>query len=74
MVTAQAHQMRNLAARQALLAAHSSVAGSRHPQARLLSNKAHYSPTDPDARISVKPGKARELPLQPCRGHGPRHH
>ena len=31
------------------------------PQARLLSNKTHYSPTDPDARISVKPGKARAL-------------
>jgi hypothetical protein len=26
-----------------------------------LSNKTHYSPTDPDARISVKPGKARAL-------------
>ncbi|WP_218915846.1 IS1182 family transposase, partial [Nitrosococcus oceani] len=25
------------------------------------SNKTHYSPTDPDARISVKPGKARKL-------------
>ena len=34
-VTAPAHQMRNLAARQARLAAHSSVPGSRHPQARL---------------------------------------
>jgi len=31
-------------------------------------NKTHYSPTDSDARISVKPGKARKLnspPLQP---------
>ena len=28
---------------------------------RLLSNKPHYSPTDPDARISLKPGKARAL-------------
>ena len=27
----------------------------------MLSNKTHYSPTDPDARISVKPGKARAL-------------
>ena len=24
-------------------------------------NKTHYSPTDPDARVSVKPGKARKL-------------
>lgn len=35
--------------------------GSRRLQARLLSNKTHYSPTDPEARISVKPGKARAL-------------
>ena len=60
-VTAPAHQLRNLAAHQARLVAHSSVPGSRHPQARLLSNKTHYSPTDPDARISLKPGKARAL-------------
>ena len=26
-----------------------------------MSNKTHYSPTDPDARIAVKPGKPREL-------------
>jgi transposase len=28
---------------------------------RYLSNHTHYSPTDPDARIAVKPGKARQL-------------
>lgn len=28
---------------------------------RFLSNHTHYSPTDPDARISVKPGKARQM-------------
>lgn len=28
---------------------------------RFLSNKTHYSPTDPDARIAVKPGKPRDL-------------
>jgi transposase len=28
---------------------------------KFLSNKTHYSPTDPDARIAVKPGKPREL-------------
>ena len=28
---------------------------------RYLSNHTHHSPTDPDARISVKPGKARQL-------------
>ena len=28
---------------------------------KFLSNHTHYSPTDPDARISTKPGKARQL-------------
>lgn len=28
---------------------------------KFLSNHTHYSPTDPDARISVKPGKPRQL-------------
>lgn len=28
---------------------------------KYLSNHTHYSPTDPDARISVKPGKTRQL-------------
>ncbi|WP_158638393.1 transposase [Panacibacter ginsenosidivorans] len=28
---------------------------------KFLSNKTHYSPTDPDARIAVKPGKPGEL-------------
>src|SRR5215210_7213420 len=28
---------------------------------KFLSNKTHYSPTDPDARIAVKPGKPIEL-------------
>lgn len=28
---------------------------------KFLSNHTHFSPTDPDARISVKPGKARQL-------------
>ncbi|WP_246010772.1 hypothetical protein [Hymenobacter perfusus] len=27
----------------------------------MLSNKTQYSPTDPDARISIKPGKDRDL-------------
>ena len=35
------------------------LAGASHKKARLLSNKTHYSPHDPDARISFKPGKAR---------------
>jgi hypothetical protein len=60
-VTAPAHQLRNPAAHQARLVAHSSVPGAQHPKARLLSNKTRYRPTDPDARISIKPGKARAL-------------
>jgi len=36
-------------------------AGASHKKARLFSNKTHYNPHDPDARISVKPGKARKL-------------
>ena len=35
--------------------------GSDHPKARYLSNKTHYSPVDPDARVAVKPGKPRLL-------------
>ncbi|WP_211341866.1 transposase [Ulvibacterium marinum] len=37
------------------------LVGTSHKKARLLSNKTHYNPHDPDARISVKPGKARKL-------------
>ncbi|UNZ00351.1 IS1182 family transposase [Zhouia spongiae] len=35
--------------------------GAGNKGSRYTSNKTHYSPTDPDARISVKPGKARKL-------------
>jgi len=35
--------------------------GAGRKNAKYTSNKTHYSPTDPDARISVKPGKARKL-------------
>ena len=35
--------------------------GAKNKQSKYTSNKTHYSPTDPDARISVKPGKARKL-------------
>lgn len=35
--------------------------GAGNKRSRYTSNKTHYSPTDPDARISVKPGKARKL-------------
>ena len=35
--------------------------GARNKGAKYTSNKTHYSPVDPDARIAVKPGKARKL-------------
>jgi transposase len=35
--------------------------GANRPSAKYTSNHTHYSPSDPDARISVKPGKARKL-------------
>lgn len=38
--------------------------GHLSKDAKYTSNKTHYSPTDPDARISVKPGKARKLNYQ----------
>ncbi|HEX8326030.1 MAG TPA: IS1182 family transposase [Hymenobacter sp.] len=61
-VTAPAHQLRQLATGQRRRqGAQTGALGARHEQARLLSNKTHYSPTDPDARISVKPGKVRAL-------------
>ena len=60
--TAPAHQLRQLATGQRRRqGAQTGALGAQHEKARLLSNKTHYSPTDPDARISVKPGKARAL-------------
>jgi len=35
--------------------------GTPNYRARYLSNKTHYSPVDPDARVAVKPGKPRQL-------------
>ena len=35
--------------------------GANNKGSKYTSNKTHYSPTDPDARISVKPGKPRKL-------------
>ena len=35
--------------------------GAKNKGSWYTSNKTHYSPTDPDAKISVKPGKARKL-------------
>jgi transposase len=35
--------------------------GADSEKAKFLSNATHYSPTDPDSRISTKPGKPRNL-------------
>jgi hypothetical protein len=61
MLCAPAHQVRREAARQAKRKQTPDHLGARHAQARLVSNKTHYSPTDPEARICVKPGKVRAL-------------
>jgi hypothetical protein len=59
--TAPAHQLRREAARQAKRRREAGNLGAQHAKAKLLSNKTPYSPTDPEARISVKPGKVRAL-------------
>lgn len=35
--------------------------GSRDERSKFVSNHTHYSTTDPDARVAVKPGKPRQL-------------
>jgi hypothetical protein len=70
-----AHHLRRVAAAHTRYLRHDSgPLGRDRSQARLLSNKTHYSPADPDARISVKPGKARALTylcsLAVDEGHG----
>ncbi|MFT2009772.1 transposase [Pontibacter sp. 13R65] len=61
-ITAPEHQLKRLKRRQQRLNERPKGAiRASHEMAQLLSNKTHYSPHDPDARISVKPGKARKL-------------
>ena len=48
--------------------------GSKHNLAKYTSNKTHYSPSDPDARISVKPGKSRKLNYSCQMGVDTAHH
>lgn len=61
MITAADHQLRRLKKHQQNLKNAPTTLGAGNEKAKLLSNKTHYSPTDPDARISIKPGKARKL-------------
>jgi transposase len=60
-LSAPAHQLQREAARQAKRQTEPGALGAQHEKARLVSNKTHYSPSDPEARVSVKPGKARAL-------------
>ncbi|WP_460585108.1 hypothetical protein [Hymenobacter arcticus] len=62
LLSSPAHQLQRLAFTHARYLRHTSgPLGRGRPQARLLRNKTHYSPANPDARISVKSGKARAL-------------
>ncbi|GAB3170649.1 hypothetical protein [Telluribacter humicola] len=61
-VTASPQKLKSLRKRHdKLLANPVSAPGASHRKAQLVSNKTHYNPHDPDARISMKPGKARKL-------------
>jgi transposase len=60
-ITAPDHQLRKLKKHQESKKASGGGLGGNHEKAKLVSNKTHYCPADPDARISVKPGKARKL-------------
>ncbi|MGI4822676.1 MAG: IS1182 family transposase [Janthinobacterium lividum] len=54
-LTSPAHHLRRVASAHArYLRNESCPLGRSRPQARILSNKTHYSPADPAARISVK--------------------
>jgi transposase len=59
--TTPAHELRRVATRQAKQQRSGGGLGAHHAKAQLLSNKTHTSRSDPEARISVKPGKARAL-------------
>ena len=62
MLSSPAHALQRVATTHARYRRNTSgPLGRSRPQARLLSNKTHYSPADPEARISVKPGKVRAL-------------
>ncbi len=61
-VSASKDELNEIAARQKKWATNQTTRqGAKSKRSKYTSNKTHYSPTDPDARISVKPGKARKL-------------
>lgn len=62
LITAPQHQLSRVKKHQDKLRDNPMASvGASHEKAQLVSNKTHYNPHDPDARISVKPGKARKL-------------
>lgn len=61
-ITAEEHELQEIKSRNKKWSKDQDTRqGSGRPNSKYTSNKTHYSPTDPDARISVKPGKARKL-------------
>lgn len=61
-LTATKDQLREIAARNKKWSSEQTERpGAKNNNSKYTSNKTHYSPVDPDARISVKPGKARKL-------------
>ena len=61
-LTATARELKEIQARNKNWQKHQDQRpGAQRHNSKYTSNKTHYSPTDPDARISVKPGKARKL-------------
>lgn len=61
-ITAPEHHLRRVKKHQQnLIDNRVGAPGASHEKAQLFSNKTHYNPHDPDARISVKPGKARKM-------------
>jgi transposase len=62
LITASQHQLSRVKKHQDKLRDNPVASvGASHEKAQLVSNKTHYNPHDPDARISVKPGKARKF-------------
>lgn len=61
-ITATPQELKSIQSRNKNWSTHQDARpGAGNKGSRYTSNKTHYSPTDPDARISVKPGKARKL-------------
>ena len=61
-LSASQHELQNIKSRQSKWQKDQTHRpGANNKGSKYTSNKTHYSPTDPDAKISVKPGKARKL-------------